>query len=528
MDSLTRLGLATLALMCLTAAMVNSAHAAISSAERQALIALYNSTNGDAWTDNSGWKTGGSFSPSGTEDGWYGIGCTGNTVTAITLHENQLNGTIPAALENLPCLQYLALSGNQLQGAIPTTLGNLHHLTILYLFENQLSGVIPTALGNLPYLVYLCLRDNQLSGTIPAALGNLHHLQFLDLNNNQLNGPIPTELKNLTSLIPGNLDICNNYLYTNDAALIAFLNTKAPGWESCQAPVPSTVPPCLPNDKFALCIGVRVNSDLAPDFRGDLAAADIAERFSGFMPTNHIIILQGEMDSGGVTKMQVQEAIGELKNKGMKSGDFFFMYLTGHGASNTNPGGESTANPGDECVRIGPATPGGLLTDDDLYSYLSGMSGVNKWITIDACHSGGFWGNNDPGDAGDLEKLNKTSLIAAAAEEGEHAGATYLQGITSYGIFTYALRGAFEFHDGKLKSDKNRDGVLTVSELDNYLDFWVGAITFDGTTMYEMEFGDPVVFTQNMWFPQVTYTSDFDAMRMDNTNISPIIYLLLR
>ena len=31
-------------------------HAAIPAAERQALIALYNSTNGDSWSENSGWK----------------------------------------------------------------------------------------------------------------------------------------------------------------------------------------------------------------------------------------------------------------------------------------------------------------------------------------------------------------------------------------------------------------------------------------------------------------------------------------
>jgi hypothetical protein len=30
---------------------------AIPSQERAAIIALYNSTNGDNWTDNSGWKT---------------------------------------------------------------------------------------------------------------------------------------------------------------------------------------------------------------------------------------------------------------------------------------------------------------------------------------------------------------------------------------------------------------------------------------------------------------------------------------
>ena len=44
-----------------------TAQAAIPAAERNVLIALYNSTNGDSWTDNTNWKTGGAFSPADTE-----------------------------------------------------------------------------------------------------------------------------------------------------------------------------------------------------------------------------------------------------------------------------------------------------------------------------------------------------------------------------------------------------------------------------------------------------------------------------
>ena len=41
--------------------------------ERFALIAIYNATNGDSWSNNFGWKTGGVFSLPGTEGGWYGV-----------------------------------------------------------------------------------------------------------------------------------------------------------------------------------------------------------------------------------------------------------------------------------------------------------------------------------------------------------------------------------------------------------------------------------------------------------------------
>jgi len=43
------------------------ANAAIPQSERDALIALYNSTNGDSWTTKTNWKSAGIFSAAGTE-----------------------------------------------------------------------------------------------------------------------------------------------------------------------------------------------------------------------------------------------------------------------------------------------------------------------------------------------------------------------------------------------------------------------------------------------------------------------------
>jgi len=84
----------------------------------------------------------------------------------------------------------------------------------------------------------LILSNNQLTGSIPPELGSFIYLQYLLLNNNQLNGSLPIELMNLTSLYDYQSDFCNNYLYTDNAALRDFLNTKQIGgdWESCQLP----------------------------------------------------------------------------------------------------------------------------------------------------------------------------------------------------------------------------------------------------------------------------------------------------
>jgi Leucine-rich repeat (LRR) protein len=174
--------------------------------ERAALIALYNSTNGDNWNNKSGWKTpplaADGFALPGTENTWHGIGCDpGNTtVQWISLFQNNLNGSLPPELGNLANLQDLILWSNQISGSIPPELGNLVNLEILCLSLNQLSSIIPPELGNLANLKEINFFGNQLSGSIPPELGNLANLQYLELNSNQLSGNIPPELGNLANL----------------------------------------------------------------------------------------------------------------------------------------------------------------------------------------------------------------------------------------------------------------------------------------------------------------------------------------
>ncbi|NIN35066.1 MAG: hypothetical protein GTN53_27740, partial [Candidatus Aminicenantes bacterium] len=175
----------------------------IPAAERDALIALYNSTNGDNWNNNTNWRKPGDptqFNDPGTENTWYGVTCNvDNTqVDRIELNSNNLVGTIPADLDQLTHLYILTLSSNQLTGTIPD-LGSLTNLIGFDLYYNQLSGGIPTWLNNLTGLTQLRLGYNQLGGTIPD-LGSLTQLSILNLQNDQLSGTIPAWLNNLTDL----------------------------------------------------------------------------------------------------------------------------------------------------------------------------------------------------------------------------------------------------------------------------------------------------------------------------------------
>ena len=216
--------------------------------ERDALIALYDSTNGNSWTNSSGWKTPpldtDGFAMPGTEGSWYGISIDAGSlrVTSIDLSNNNLTGTIPTDIGSFSNLHVLHLFKNSIGGSIPAEMGDLSNLQDLNLSENRLSGTIPTALGNLSNLQHLYLSLNQLSGPIPPELGNLgNDMLSFSLSGNQLSGPIPASLANLTALNPAGTDFGYNALYTADSALIAFLNSKDPDWASTQTIAPTGI-----------------------------------------------------------------------------------------------------------------------------------------------------------------------------------------------------------------------------------------------------------------------------------------------
>ncbi len=163
-------------------------------AECQALEALYASTNGAQWKENTGWTV------SNTPCSWYGVTCQAGRVSQLDLSDNNLAGPLPTQLSDLSALRVLILSRNTLSGAVPAGLASLTQLQTLDLSENSISGTVPGQLGNLASLRSLNLSNNQLSGSIPTQLASLAALRELDLSSNQLNGQIPGLLGSLASL----------------------------------------------------------------------------------------------------------------------------------------------------------------------------------------------------------------------------------------------------------------------------------------------------------------------------------------
>ena len=108
--------------------------------DREALVALYNATDGPNWIYNDNWL---SDAPLGE---WrYVTTNDDGRVTELRL-TNALSGEIPPELGSLSNLTGLVLSYNELSGEIPAELGSLSNLTTLEIARSGLSGCVP---GNL-------------------------------------------------------------------------------------------------------------------------------------------------------------------------------------------------------------------------------------------------------------------------------------------------------------------------------------------------------------------------------------------
>lgn len=174
--------------------------------ELQALVTLYEKSDGTNWANSDGWLSDRSYCD------WYGITCRGEKIVKLDLSHNQLNGSIPTEISQLEYLESLNLGNNELRGNIPPELGNLSRLRHLTLWGNrELSGPIPPELGNLSNLEALELAHwesggSLLSGEIPPELGKLKKLRSLNISVSLLRGPLPVELCSLTNLEAIQLD----------------------------------------------------------------------------------------------------------------------------------------------------------------------------------------------------------------------------------------------------------------------------------------------------------------------------------
>lgn len=172
------------------------------SIELAALQALFDSTNGTTWRDNTGWINSSSIT------GRYGVRVENGDIIGITLKGDSLSGNIPSEIGNLTQLVSLDLERNQIEGSIPESIGNLAKLRLLRLGANKLEGSIPAKLWTLDSLRILNLASNNLTRAIPTEIGNLKKLTAISLSNNPLGGKIPSSIGMLKELRDLRLNSC--------------------------------------------------------------------------------------------------------------------------------------------------------------------------------------------------------------------------------------------------------------------------------------------------------------------------------
>ena len=207
-------------------------------AERKVLELLYQMTDGPKWTKHDHW-----LDPNIDICDWFGISCRARqTVESLLLGSNNLAGSVPKEIFDLPNLTFLWLYSNPIKFSFDS-IGNAKNLMSILLDStnlktldgvgkataltgldvrfNNIQGTLTTELQELKELVSFSSSNNKLSGAIPNFSKN-RKLSTLRLENNMLTGTLPTFASN-TELIAldlsGNLltgTISSNFLVSSD------------------------------------------------------------------------------------------------------------------------------------------------------------------------------------------------------------------------------------------------------------------------------------------------------------------------
>ena len=188
--------------------------------DAEILTNLFDSTRGSVWRRKDHWKQSGM-----SVCQWFGVRCAkgeGQKVEHISLSANNLLGTVPSEIFQLPHLKSLVLDSNNvhidLRGIgdarkltaldISATdinnvngIGNAKALKELHIKQNSLKGTFPNEVFGISSLEQLDFDYNSFSGPLQHGIGKLTNLKLLTGEKNKLSGVLPDQLKELTNLV---------------------------------------------------------------------------------------------------------------------------------------------------------------------------------------------------------------------------------------------------------------------------------------------------------------------------------------
>ena len=138
--------------------------------------------------------------------------CMVNSLTILSLKQNQISGSIPEEIGQCKQLTHLYLSGNKFSGSLPNSLSQLVNLKRLNISDNNFNGELPD-LPRISGLVTFLAQNSHLSGKIPNFdFENFKKSEF-NVANNNFSGPIPYLQGHLTAdSFFGNSELCGEPL----------------------------------------------------------------------------------------------------------------------------------------------------------------------------------------------------------------------------------------------------------------------------------------------------------------------------
>lgn len=183
------------------------------------LSQFYDALGGSRWTRKDRWK-----STSAPVCNWFGVRCStdGKHVEQIVLPTNNLIGTVPTEIFQLPYLETLILNSNKIQIDLTFVKNARNLLTLdlsntgiysvkgiggakvlrdLNVASNMLRGTFPSEIFNVGTLEQLSFDYNSFTGLLSSTLQSLSNLKLLSGVKNSLTGSLPSAIVQLTNLV---------------------------------------------------------------------------------------------------------------------------------------------------------------------------------------------------------------------------------------------------------------------------------------------------------------------------------------
>ena len=193
--------------------------------ERDVLLHIYASTNGQEWYERRGWSN---STNGGSHCFWYGITCHGNTtyIKTIVLAYNNLTGSLPSNIWKIRNLFSLCTPGNpNLRGRLGNFLfANMSNLLSVVFNAASITGNIPEEIAkmkNLQNFLGCVMNGDGFTGHLPQDIGNMTELRVLCLGGNTLTGQLPKSISTLKKLLYLDLRVTPGQMYGNLSDIFA-------------------------------------------------------------------------------------------------------------------------------------------------------------------------------------------------------------------------------------------------------------------------------------------------------------------